>query len=121
MNKLIATLIVFLCFQSFESVAQTQDNFESLMATLQDKDSRKIIYTVQIGSFRGIPKQGHFDNVEDMFSRSYSDGLTRYFSRLFTNQNEAVEYRNRIRIERYPDAFVLGLDGGFDRILLEVD
>jgi len=121
MNKIAATLIVLLCFFSTETVAQSQDNFESLIVTLQDKDSRQIIYTVQIGSFRNNPRKGHFDNVENMFSHKYSDGLTRYFSKLFTDQNEAIAYRNLIRIERYPDAFLLGLDGGFDRILLEVD
>ncbi|MBT8304134.1 MAG: SPOR domain-containing protein [Bacteroidia bacterium] len=121
MKKIATTLIVLICFFSAETVAQNQDNFESLMATLQDKDSRQIIYTVQIGSFRNNPKKGHFDNVENMFSHKYSDGLTRYFSRLFKDQAEAIEYRNRLRIERFSDAFLLGLDGGFDRILLEVD
>ena len=121
MNKLATTLIVLLCSLSFESIAQNKDNFESLIITLQDKDSQEIIYTVQLGAFKKDPKEGHFDRVENLFSQSYNDGMTRFFTKLFKSVGDAVTYRDRMRKEGYPDAFVLGLDGGFDRILIEVD
>jgi len=121
MNKLITTLIVLMCFLSFESIAQTQDRFESLISILQDKNSREIIYSVQLGAFKKQHKEGHFDTVEHLFSHSYDDGLTRFFSILFKSLNDAIAYRDSIRLEGFTDAFVLGLDGGFDRVLIEVD
>jgi hypothetical protein len=121
MNKLATTLIVIICMTSFGSIAQNQDDFESLISLLQDKDSKEIIYSVQLGAFEKQHKEGHFDSVEHLFSHSYDDRLTRFFSKLFRSLNDAVAYRNSIRLKGYTDAFVLGLDGGFDRILLEVD
>lgn len=121
MNKLTTTLMVLLCALSFESMAQNNDDFESLITTLQNKDSQEIIYTVQLGAFKKDTKEGHFDKVENLFSQSYNDGFTRFFTKLFKSVGDAVAYRDRIRQEGYPDAFVLGLDGGFDRILIEVD
>jgi len=120
MSKYI-TLIVFLSFFSFESVAQNRNNFESLIATLQDKDSKEIVYTVQLGTFSKEPRQGHFDIVENLFSHTYRDGMTRFFSKLFPSLKDAITHRDNMRRFGYPDAFVLGLDGGFDRILIEVD
>ena len=120
MTKYI-TLIVFFCFFSFESIAQSQDNFESLIANLQDTDYREIIYSVQLGAFKRQHRKGHFDIVENLFSHSYDDGFTRFFSKLFRSLSDAVAYRDSIRLQGYQDAFVLGLDGGFDRILIEVD
>ena len=120
MTKYI-TLIVFFCAFSFESIAQGNANFESLIATLQDKDSREIIYTVQLGAFKKEPRIGHFDTVENLFSQTYRDGMTRYFTELFSSVSDAVAHRNNMRLVGYPDAFVLGMDGGFDRILIEVD
>ena len=110
-----------MCFTSFGAIAQNQDNFESLISILQDKNSREIIYSVQLGAFKKQHEEGHFDNVEQLFSHSYDDGFTRFFSKLFRSLDDAVAYRNSIRLKGYADAFVLGLDGGFDRILLEVD
>ena len=121
MKTFTTTLIVFLCFFSLKSIAQNQDNFEHLITTLQDKDSREVIYTVQLGAFNKSPKEGHFDTVEHLFSHTYRDGMTRFFSKLFSSVNDAVAHRDNMRLVGYPDAFVLGLDGGFDRILIEVD
>ena len=121
MKTFTTTLIVFLCLFSFKSFAQNQDDFEHLITTLQDKDSREIIYTVQLGAFNKSPREGHFDIVENLFSQTYKDGMTRFFTKLFTSVDDAVSHRNNMRLVGYPDAFVLGLDGGFDRILIEMD
>ncbi len=121
MKQLVTTLIVLLCFSTSASFAQNQDNFESLITLLQDRDSQEIVYTVQLGAFRNDPLKGHFENVENLFSQSYSDGLTRFFAKLFKSLPDAVAHRDKLRQDGFPDAFVLGLDGGFDRILIEVD
>ncbi len=121
MTKIIATLIVFLYFFSFESVAQNKDNFEHLISKLQDKDSQELVYTVQLGAFNKSPKEGHFNTVENLFSHTYRDGMTRFFTKLFTSVESAIAHRNNMRLVGYPDAFVLAMDGGFDRILIEVD
>lgn len=114
-------IVVFVTLFSSKSLAQNTDNFEHLITTLQDKNSKDIIYTVQLGAFMLEHKKGHFKDVEDLFSQTYSDGMTRFFSRLFTSLTDAVTHRDNMRLKGYPDAFVLGLDGGFDRILIELD
>ena len=101
------------------SFAQTGP-FETYLETLQDKSSYDIYYTVQIGAFKKNHAKDHFKGVEQMFSNTYEDGFTRFFTKLFKSIEEALIYRDKMRA-RYPDAFVLGLDGGFDRILIEVD
>ena len=116
------SILLIVCMLSFYSVsAQNSQNFDELMTTLQDKSSTLIVYTVQVGAFQTNPSKGHFDGVTKLFSNNYDDGFTRFFSKLFNSIDEAVVYRNELRDRGYKDAFVLGLDGGFDRILIELD
>ena len=115
-------LIVFMLSISNLS-AQNSEGFDELMNTLQDESSHLIIYTVQVGAFRipKNPKKGHYDGVENLFSKKYDDRFNRFFSGLFNSIDKAVQYRDELRDRGYKDAFVLGLDGGFDRILIELD
>ncbi len=115
-------LIVFMLSISNLS-AQNPDGFDELMTTLKDKSSTLIIYTVQVGAFRvpNNPKKGHYDGIQNLFSNKYDDKFNRFFSGLFNSIDEAVQYRNQLRGRGYTDAFLLGLDGGFDRILIELD
>ncbi len=101
--------------------AQNSKGFDDLMTTLQDKNSTLIVYTVQVGAFQTNPRTGHFNGIKELFSNNYDDGFTRFFSKLFNSVDEAVTYRDELRDRGYTDAFVLGLDGGFDRILIELD
>lgn len=103
--------------------AQNTDRFEELMSSLKDKNSTLIIYSVQVGAFKipNNPKKGHYDGVQNLFSQKYDDRFNRFFSGLFNSIDEAVQYRDELRTRGYTDAFVLGLDGGFDRILIELD
>ena len=75
------------------------------------------------GAFRvpNNPKKGHYDGVQNLFSNKYDDRFNRFFSGLFNSIDEAVIYRDELRDRGYTDAFMLGLDGGFDRILIELD
>ena len=103
--------------------AQNSDRFDELMTTLKDKSSNLIVYTVQVGAFKvpNNPKKGHYDGVANLFSNKYDDNFNRFFSGLFNSIDEAVKYREELRDRGYTDAFMLGLDGGFDRILIELD
>lgn len=115
-------LIAFLLSASYLN-AQTSLSYDELMSTLKDKESTLIVYTVQVGAYKipKNPKKGHYDGVENLFSRKYDDRFNRFFSGLFNSISEAVQYRDKLRQSGYSDAFVLGLDGGFDRILIELD
>ncbi len=117
--------ILFLAFLlSFSSSnAQSSDNFNELMDTLKDKSSTLIVYSVQVGAFRNPknPKKGYYDGVKDLFSKKYDDNFNRFFSGLFKSIGDAITYCDELRTKGYQDAFVLGLDGGFDRILIEID
>ena len=114
----LATLLSF----SF-TTAQTSDNFNELMETLKDRSSTLIIYSVQVGAFKlkKNPKKGYYDGVENLFSKRYDDNFNRFFSGLFKSIGDAITYCDELRAKGYQDAFVLGLDGGFDRILIEID
>ena len=118
--------ILFLLITAFSynnSLAQNSDSFDELMETLKDDSSYLIVYTVQVGAFKLAknPKKGHYEGVENLFSRKYDDKFNRFFSGLFSNLSDAIAYCDELRIRGYQDAFVLGLDGGFDRILIEID
>ncbi len=117
----IIFLATFLSFSSLE--AQTSNNFQELMDTLKDKSSTLIIYSVQVGAFKlqKNPKKGYYDGVENLFSKRYDDNFNRFFSGLFKGIGDAITYCDELRARGYQDAFVLGLDGGFDRILIEID
>jgi len=117
--------IIFLTtFLSFTSLnAQSSDNFQELMDTLKDKSSTLIVYSVQVGAFKlkKNPKKGYYDGVENLFSKRYDDNFNRFFSGLYKGIGDAITYCDELRGRGYQDAFVLGLDGGFDRILIEID
>ena len=114
-------LAVFLSF-SYAS-GQNSNNFDELMDTLKDRSSTLIIYSVQVGAFKlkKNPKKGYYDGVENLFSKRYDDNFNRFFSGLFRSLGDAISYCDELRSRGYQDAFVLGLDGGFDRILIEID
>ena len=113
-------LIVFMLSISNLS-AQNSEGFDELMSTLQDNASTLIVYTVQVGAFQTNPRKGHFDGIKELFSNNYDDGFTRFFTGLFNSIDAAVTYRDELRARGFTDAFMLGLDGGFDRILIELD
>lgn len=122
--RINVTLILLLAAFSFNySIAQNTSNFDELMETLKDESSYLIVYSVQVGAFKLAknPKKGHYDGIENLFSKKYDDKFNRFFSGLFSNLSEAITYCDELRIRGYQDAFVLGLDGGFDRILIEID
>jgi hypothetical protein len=122
--KVSFSILFFAIFLSFSSsIAQSSDNFNELMETLKDKSSTLIVYSVQVGAFRSPknPKKGHYDGVEHLFSKKYDDRFNRFFSGLFRSIGDAITYCDELRAKGYQDAFVLGLDGGFDRILIEID
>ena len=120
--KLNISILMIAFLLSFPNLnAQNSEGFEKLMTTLKDKNSTLIVYTVQIGAFITNPKTDYFVNVKELFSSDYDDGFTRFFSGLFNSVDEAVKYRDELRNMGYYDSFVLGLDGGFDRILIELD
>lgn len=122
--KVSFSILFFVIFLSFStSNAQSSDNFNELMETLKDESSTLIIYSVQVGAFGHPknPKKGYYEGVKNLFSRKYDDKLNRFFSGLFKSIGEAITYCDELRAKGYKDAFVLGLDGGFDRILIEID
>ncbi len=122
--KFSISIIFLTAFLSFSSLnAQSSDNFQELMDTLKDKSSTLIIYSVQVGAFKlkKNPKKGYYDGVENLFSKRYDDNFNRFFSGLFKGIGDAITYCDELRARGFQDAFVLGLDGGFDRILIEID
>lgn len=117
----ILFLAIFLSIPNLN--AQSSNDFGLLMETLKDESSTLIVYTVQVGAFKLAknPKEGYYDGVENLFSKKYDDNFNRFFSGLFKSIGDAVTYCDELRVRGYQDAFVLGLDGGFDRILIEID
>ena len=123
MKLSFSIFLIAFSLTTFNLSAQNSNNFDALMTTLQDNTSTLIVYSVQVGAFRvpNNPKKGHYDGVKDLFSHKYDDRLNRFFSGLFNSMDSAIHYCQELRDRGYQDAFVLGLDGGFDRILLEID
>jgi len=119
--KTLATAALIALASSLPFNAQAQNSFETLITNLQDRQSKELLYTVQIGAFKNDYQTAYYKDVTDLFSNTYDDGFTRYYSKLFKSLPEAIAYRDKIRSEGFLDAFVLGLTGGFNRTLVEVD
>jgi hypothetical protein len=122
--KFSFSMLFLAAFLSFSYASgQNSNNFDELMDTLKDRSSTLIIYSVQVGAFKlkKNPKKGYYDGVENLFSKRYDDNFNRFFSGLFRSIGDAISYCDELRSRGYQDAFVLGLDGGFDRILIEID
>jgi len=119
--KIVATAVLIALTTLLPFKTQAQNSFETLITSLQDRKSKQILYTVQIGAFKSDHENADYTEIVDLFSNTYEDGYTRYYSRLFKSVSDAVIYRNEIRLTGFSDAFVLGLTGGFNRTLMEID
>ncbi|WP_026302726.1 OmpA family protein [Psychroflexus tropicus] len=73
-------------------------------------NSTEEVYTVQIGAF-GKNSNIQFEKIADVFSHVYDDGYKRYFSKTFTNREEADAYKLELRSKGVEGAFVVGLRG----------
>jgi len=71
-----------------------------------------IVYTVQIGVFRGERSSQRLANAPDIFFNRTTKGYHRYFSGKYNNRNTAINARNQIRANGIKDAFVIVFNNG---------
>ena len=71
-----------------------------------------IVYTVQIGVFRGERSSQRLANAPDIFFNRTTKGYHRYFSGKYNNRNVAINARNQIRANGIKDAFVIVFNNG---------
>lgn len=74
-------------------------------------NSDNVVYTVQIGAFKGNVKTGTYNESSGLFNQLYDDGYNRFYSGVFESSEEALSHLDQMKKEGYNDAFVLGLKG----------
>lgn len=80
---------------------------KSRMAT-----SQNTIYRVQIGAFAKAPNEKAFENLPNVVSIKGDDGLTRYYSGVYSSYREAAEAKIDILATGYGGAFVVAFKAG---------
>ncbi|RLD41571.1 MAG: hypothetical protein DRI86_13130, partial [Bacteroidetes bacterium] len=76
------------------------------------KTNTGIVYTVQIGVFRGVRSSQRLANATDIFYNITTRGYHRYFSGKYNDKTAAVNARNKIRTDGIKDAFVIVFNNG---------
>jgi len=71
-----------------------------------------LVYTVQIGVFRGVRSSQRLANAPDIFYNITTRGYHRYFSGKYNSRIAAVNARNQIRANGIKDAFVIVFNNG---------
>ena len=71
-----------------------------------------LVYTVQIGVFRGVRSSQRLANAPDIFYNITTRGYHRYFSGKYNSRTTAVNARNQIRANGIKDAFVIVFNNG---------
>ena len=73
---------------------------------------RGVIYKVQVGAFRNLIPQDHFDEFAPMAAEKLNSGITRYTVGLFPSFEGADDAKVGIRGMGYSDAFVVAFRDG---------
>lgn len=78
-----------------------------------DFDSRNttIVYTAQIGAFKGDLQSEKYKKLTNLFNHRYDDGLNRYFSGKFKTAEEARAYANQLKKRGFEGVFMVVLKG----------
>ncbi|MFN2261234.1 MAG: OmpA family protein [Psychroflexus sp.] len=87
------------------SETENNSNFEAY-----DFNSSEKVFTVQVSAVK-LMKNASVDDIPDTFYHKYKDGYIRFFSKTFKTKSEAKTYRNKLRNQSVPDAFVIALQG----------
>ena len=73
---------------------------------------RGVVYKVQVGAFRNLIPQDHFDEFAPMAAEELNNGITRYTAGLFPYFEGADDAKVDIRGMGYSDAFVVAFRDG---------
>lgn len=71
-----------------------------------------LVYTVQIGVYRNAVTAGQLYNVSPIYSEVLPNGLIRYTSGLYKQEQEAIVSKNKIVAKGISDAFVIAFNNG---------
>ena len=75
--------------------------------------SGNLVFRVQLGAYSSTLSNKIFEGLPKMFSyTSNEDGITRYFSGVFSSYMEAAKHRVNMVEEGFEDAFIVSLIGG---------
>jgi len=76
-------------------------------------NSGELVFRVQLGAYSSKLSNKIFEGLPKMFSyTSNEDGITRYFSGVFSSYKEAAKHRVNMVEEGFEDAFIVSLIGG---------
>jgi len=76
-----------------------------------DPRNTTIVYTAQIGAFKGDLQSEKYKKLTSLFNHRYKDGLNRYFSGKFKTPKEARAYANQLKKRGFEGVFMVVLKG----------
>ncbi|MGM0636085.1 MAG: OmpA family protein [Bacteroidota bacterium] len=96
--------------KSHKQDKQQQSSSQSEANDIYDFNSKKEVYTVQIGAF-AENKQQNFNHIDDVFAHTYDDGIKRYYSKTFETKQAALNYRKNLINKGVEGVFIVKLKG----------
>jgi hypothetical protein len=86
-------------------------NKDTFLSSHYNFNSDDLVYTVQIGAFKGNVQTDEFIKLFNLFNHLYDDGFNRYYSGIFETHLEALNYMKLLKKNGYNDSFIVGLKG----------
>jgi len=74
-----------------------------------DRSDTTLVYTAQVGAFRGNVQSNKYDKLTNLFNHRYKDGLNRYFSGKFKTPDEARNHAKLLKEKGFEGVFIVGL------------
>jgi len=96
---------------SIEAIQVPISNNDTFLNSSYNFNSNNLVYTVQIGAFKGNAQTDKFFKLSSLYNHLYNDGFNRYFSGVFESRLEALNYMKLLKKDGYTDAYVVGLKG----------
>lgn len=75
-------------------------------------DSKDVIVRVQLGAFRYKLSKNIFADIDDLVTIKGEDGLTRYYTGMFRDVNEAARHKVRMLLAGFEGAFLVAFREG---------
>ena len=72
----------------------------------------QVIVRVQLGAFRHRLAQNIFSRINDLVTLKDKDGLTRYYTRVFTGRNAAAKHKEDMLLQGFQGAFLVAFKDG---------
>ncbi len=89
-------------------------SFEEMLIEIGEVEIPNLLYKIQIGAYT-LPKnfdKNEFAEFGEIEVKNYDDNITRFTLGTFSKLNDALDFRNKVRLKGKQDAFVIAIYNG---------